>query len=254
MAPQTWMVPRQKYDVIHYLREAYLKPHNPTQYAKVDDAYLAELPKGTSRSARRRSNVEPWVSDGLRPEPDEHLRGRRAGAEHRLQGHRRAARRRGRAACRAASSWALFDHDTLRFAAAWSGDGFIDWKGIHFNGQHQVHPKLVGDVHVANPVGPGWADPETGSFDDPRLDRPRRPALRPAAASSGRSSRAPTTTATRRSSSYTVGDAGVLEMAGAESDAETARSSSPARWKIGKSSRDLLARIAPDGSGRRRGR
>ncbi|MFO0936368.1 MAG: hypothetical protein U0798_07650 [Gemmataceae bacterium] len=32
MAPQSWMVPRQKYDVIHYLREAYLKTHNPTQY------------------------------------------------------------------------------------------------------------------------------------------------------------------------------------------------------------------------------
>jgi len=25
MAPQTWMVPRQKYDVVRYLREAYLK-------------------------------------------------------------------------------------------------------------------------------------------------------------------------------------------------------------------------------------
>ena len=51
--------------------------------------------------------------DGLRPEPDEHLRGGRAGAEHRVQGHRRAA------GCRAGGvsrgkSWALFDHDTLR--------------------------------------------------------------------------------------------------------------------------------------------
>ena len=65
--------------------------------------------------------------------------------------------------------WVLFDHDTLRFAAAWSGDGFIDWNGINFNGQHQVHPKLVGERRTfANPVGPGWADPETGRFDDPR--------------------------------------------------------------------------------------
>ena len=32
MAPQTWMVPRQKYDVIHYIRETFLKPHNPAQY------------------------------------------------------------------------------------------------------------------------------------------------------------------------------------------------------------------------------
>lgn len=73
-------------------------------------------------------------------------------------------------------SWALFDHDTLRFAAAWTGEGFIDWKGIHFNGQHQVHPKLIGDRHIENPVGPGWADPETGSFKDPRfLGRDKRP-------------------------------------------------------------------------------
>ena len=48
MAPQTWMVPRQKYDVIHYIREAYLKPHNPTQYAKVDDG----LPRRACRRAR----------------------------------------------------------------------------------------------------------------------------------------------------------------------------------------------------------
>mgnify|MGYP003338117553 CR=1 FL=1 len=48
MAPQSWMVPRQKYDLIHYLRETYLKPHNPSQYAKVDGDYLAKLPKGTT--------------------------------------------------------------------------------------------------------------------------------------------------------------------------------------------------------------
>ena len=47
--PQTWMVPRQKYDVIHYIREAYLKPHNPGQYREVDADYLAGLPSGSSR-------------------------------------------------------------------------------------------------------------------------------------------------------------------------------------------------------------
>ncbi len=29
MPPQTWMVPVQKYDVIHYIREEYLKAANP---------------------------------------------------------------------------------------------------------------------------------------------------------------------------------------------------------------------------------
>ncbi|MFO0936367.1 MAG: DUF6797 domain-containing protein [Gemmataceae bacterium] len=28
--------------------------------------------------------------------------------------------------------------DTMRFAAGWTGDGFINWKGIHFNGRHQI--------------------------------------------------------------------------------------------------------------------
>ena len=65
-------------------------------------------------------------------------------------------------------AWSLFEHDTLRLAASWTGEGFIDWEGINFNGKHQVHPRVVGLVRIANPSGPGWADPETGSFDDPR--------------------------------------------------------------------------------------
>ena len=56
-------------------------------------------------------------------------------------------------------AWVVYDHDTLRLAAAWTGQGFIDWNGINFNGRHQVHPGLVGRVHVANPDGPGWANP-----------------------------------------------------------------------------------------------
>ena len=59
MAPQSWMVPSQKYDVIHYLRETYLKPHNPTQYATVDPPYLARLPSGDTRGPEP-SKIEPW--------------------------------------------------------------------------------------------------------------------------------------------------------------------------------------------------
>ena len=53
-------------------------------------------------------------------------------------------------------AWMVFEHDTLRVAAAWTGNGFIDWNGIHFNGQHQVHPRIVGDVSLpATPVPAG---------------------------------------------------------------------------------------------------
>ena len=74
----------------------------------------------------------------------------------------------------------------------------------------------------ANPVGPGWADPETGRFDDPRLDGPRRPALRPAAADVGAVTAALYHFGDQTILSYTVGDAAVLELAGAESRPEAA--------------------------------
>ena len=32
MIAQRWMVPQQKYDVIHYVREHFLKSENPDQY------------------------------------------------------------------------------------------------------------------------------------------------------------------------------------------------------------------------------
>ncbi|HEX4611768.1 MAG TPA: DUF6797 domain-containing protein, partial [Urbifossiella sp.] len=127
---------------------------------------------------------------------------------------------------------------TLRLAAAWTGDGFIDWRGIHFNGQHQVHPKIVGDVRVANPIGPGWADPETGSLADPRMKgrdgRPYGPLPRGWAKFRGSYAYGDQTIL-----AYTVGDAAVLEALGAEGEAFTRT------LEIGKSSRDLHLRVAP---------
>ena len=74
----------------------------------------------------------------------------------------------------------VFDHDTLRAAAAWSRrpgqPGFIDWHSILFDGQHGVHPRLVGEVWWTNRTGPGWARPGTTDFADPRfLGRDGRP-------------------------------------------------------------------------------
>src|SRR5262249_41865442 len=65
-------------------------------------------------------------------------------------------------------AWAVFEHDTLRVAAAWAGTGFIDWNGINFNGRHGVHPRVTGGVAFETAAGPGWADPGAGSFADPR--------------------------------------------------------------------------------------
>lgn len=243
MAPQTWMVPRQKYDVIHYLREAYLKPHNPTQYAKADEPYLAKLPTGTTFGPPPAS-VEPWMAMDYGPSltntyevggPGPNIAYK--GLAVRLDA--------GTGGVSRGKSWALFDHDTLRFAAAWTGDGFIDWKGIHFNGQHQIHPKLIGERHVENPVGPGWADPETGSFKDPRFlgrdKRPYGPLPRKWAQFKGTYTYGDQTVI-----AYTVGDASVLEVEGAEADGKKGTVFTRT-LEVGKSSHDLLARIAPAG-------
>ena len=61
MTAQGWMVPRQKYDVIHYIREAYLKTSNPGQYAPVDRTYLARLPEGKSRGPEP-VEIQPWAT------------------------------------------------------------------------------------------------------------------------------------------------------------------------------------------------
>ena len=56
-------------------------------------------------------------------------------------------------------AWAVYDQDTMRFAAAWTGQGFIDWHGINFNGSHQVHPRLAGRVELSNPNEPALGQP-----------------------------------------------------------------------------------------------
>jgi hypothetical protein len=229
MAAQTWMVPKQKYDVIHYLREAYLKPHNPTQYAATDAAYLARLPKGTTQGPAP-SAVEPWVAMDYGPTlintyevggpgPNIAYKGVAVRLDPGAGGVSRGAR------------WAVYDHDTLRLAADWTGTGFIDWKGIHFNGQHQIHPRLVGDIQLANANGPGWADPSTGRFTDPRfLGRDKRP-YGPLPREWAR-----------------FGDASILESPGAEADPSKPGAVVFTRTlEIGKSARDLLARVGPVG-------
>lgn len=64
-------------------------------------------------------------------------------------------------------AWMVYDHDTMRVAAATTG-GFVDWKGIAFDGSHGTHTSLSGDRHFVNPVGPGWASPD-GKWDDARV-------------------------------------------------------------------------------------
>lgn len=49
MPPQTWMTAEQRYDVVHFLREEFLRERNPSQYVPVDADYLASLPRAKPR-------------------------------------------------------------------------------------------------------------------------------------------------------------------------------------------------------------
>jgi len=167
MQAQRWMVPGQKYDVIHYVRDTYLKPHNPTQYTRVDEEYLARLPKGTLRGPAP-STIEPWANMDYGPTLALTLE---VGGNSTNFAYKGIAVRldAGPGGVSHGRHWMLYDHDTLRLAAAWSGRGFIDFNGINFNGRHEVHPRAVGNIDISNSTGPGWANPQSGGSDDRRL-------------------------------------------------------------------------------------
>lgn len=164
MLPQVWMVPQQKYDVIHYVREHFLKSNNSTPWVDVDAAYLDSLPPGDTRGPEP-TTIEPWrtmdygsmmmttIEVGNKQDNIAY-KGIAVRVDHGVggisQGH----------------NWMLFDHDTLRWAGAWSGSDFIDWQSIQFDGKHGIHPRHRGDLLFSNPNGPGWAEPGTESFAD----------------------------------------------------------------------------------------
>ena len=167
MVPQTWMVPQQKYDVIHYVREAYLRDHNPSQYATVGGNYLASLPRGDTRGPAP-SKILEWEQMDYGPNLVMTLE---IGDGARNFAYKGNAIRLdvGPGGVSQGRHWMVYDYDTLRVAAAWSGSGFCDWNGINFNGRHAIHPRIVGTVYLANPTGPGWGRTQDGGFADDRM-------------------------------------------------------------------------------------
>jgi putative heme-binding domain-containing protein len=243
MAAQTWMVPRQKYDVIHYLREAILKPHNASQYVPVDAEYLASLPRGASLGPEP-VDQQPWLTMDYGP----HLCGTyEVGSGGRNIAHKGIAVRldAGPGGVARGQYWLLYDHDTLRLAGAWSGRGFIDWQGISFDGQHGVHPHVVGDVHVDGAPGPGWADPRSASvgFDDPRLVGRDGKRYGPLPREWGRL-QGIYHHGDRALLAYRVGETSVLELPGLEFDA-SGRPVFTRTIEVGPASEELTVRLAP---------
>ncbi len=124
MAPQTWMVPSQKYDVIHYVRETYLKPHNPSQFVAVTPALLARLPKGDTRGPEP-STIVAWSAMDYGPSLTHTYEV--PGLAHNLAYKGTAVRLDpGVGGVSRGQHWMIFDTDTLRVAAAWNGSGKAD--------------------------------------------------------------------------------------------------------------------------------
>lgn len=188
MPPQITLSPRQKYDVVHYIQEEYLKENKNVDLIKNSSAYLSSLPTGESRGPESKV-YSPWSdmdygnffintyelvdentgpdrfhSPGPIPYVDEDYSKRNfayKGIAVRLDS--------GDGGVSKGKAWMMFDHDLMRVAGGWTGSGFIDWDGILLNDRHETYPRTIGTLHFENPVGPGWANPETGSFSDPRF-------------------------------------------------------------------------------------
>lgn len=168
MVPQPQYTTSQKYDVIHYLREAFLKDRNQGQLSALNEEYLSLLPRGMSTVQERK---------GPRKAPQYVLQdyGNVLFWTMQVEGGNIAQKGitvrvdAGPGGVSAGKAWMLYDHDTMRLAAAWTGDKFVDWRGIAFDGSHGTHTSIVGDKKFVFPNIPMWEDPEKGGFEDSRI-------------------------------------------------------------------------------------
>jgi len=188
MPAQLTLSPQEKYDVIAYIRENFVRPNNKDSYYRVSSEYLAQLPEGTNKGQVAKP-YNPWCdmdygnffintyelvdaetgterfhSEGPPPYPDEnYLKNNFAykGIAVRLD--------EGPGGVSEGNAWMVFDHDLMRVAGGWTGKGFIDWDGILLNDKHETYPRTIGKLHFETPVAPAWANPENGSFQDPRF-------------------------------------------------------------------------------------
>ncbi len=163
MMPQPQFTTKQKYAVIQYIRETFLRPHKPGQFTAITPDYLAALPKAVTQGEAEKEDrsIPPYKRMDLGPAlfwtyqiaPDNIAQ---KGIAIRLDD--------GPGGVSKGRAWMIYDHDTMRVATATTGD-FVDWRGIAFDGSHGSHTKLTGEQHFVNPTGPGWASPE-GKWDD----------------------------------------------------------------------------------------
>ena len=163
MVAQPQYTTAQKYAVIQYIRETYLRPHNPTQLTELTPEYLASLPKGLARAEAEKVDRSRMPYEQMELGPAlfwtyQVAPGNIAqkGIAIRLDD--------GPGGVNKGRAWMVYDHDTMRVAAATTGS-FVDWRGIAFDGSHGTHTSLTGERQFVNPPGPGWS---LDGFEDKR--------------------------------------------------------------------------------------
>ncbi|MFO1438589.1 MAG: DUF6797 domain-containing protein [Verrucomicrobiaceae bacterium] len=161
MVPQPQYTTAQKYAVIHYIRETFLRPHNPSQLKDID---LASLPRGLARAEAEK--IDTTLPPYQRMELGNALFWTLEVAADNIAQKGIAIRLDdGPGGVTKGRAWMVYDHDTMRVAAASTG-AFVDWKGIAFDGSHGTHTSLIGEKQFVMPVEPGWS--LSGDFEDTR--------------------------------------------------------------------------------------
>ena len=188
MPPQVALSPQEKYDVIYYIQQEFVSKNKTVTFPKITPDYLSSLPKGKSRGpvskpyqpwadmdygnflmntyelADEKTGIPRYHSPGPSPFRDEDYSKNNfayKGIAVRLD--------KGTGGVSKGKAWMVFDHDLMRVAGAYTGEGFIDWNAILLNDKHETYPRTIGKLHFETPIGPGWANPTNGKFDDPRF-------------------------------------------------------------------------------------
>ncbi len=151
MGSMSHLTPYERYQVVHYIREGFMKEKNP-EYAAVDQKYLDSLPKGTEDGTK-----VPSVDRDYGPALASNLERRvRSALTIRLKEHAIA-----------------YDLHTMNQADAWKG-GFLDLDDTpHIRNRGEGTAKPKGSSIAALQ---GWEWGHDGTLDYPRSDLlPRGP-------------------------------------------------------------------------------
>ena len=215
MAPQSWMVPEQKYDVIHYIREAYLKPRQPVPVRPGRSRRTSPACRTGDTRGPRPTAVEPWVTMDYGPSLAPTCEVGDDGVQLRLQGHRRPARRRPRGRLARPGLGRLRPRHAPPRRGLDRRRGSSTGTGSTSTAGTRSTPGSSASSSSPTRPAPAGRTRATGTFDDPRLrgrdGRPYGPLPRSWAHYRGLYRHGDKVIL-----AYTVGQTDVLEMPGVE--------------------------------------